>query len=83
MLLDLVIVGFEFSTYVISEIEGVIELYVVMMKPEDAPSPFTLLLSTENGTAGIVYWAISTTISPYYFNYRITGRLYIFDQCNY
>ena len=57
----LITVGYEFTVYTTSEGQGMVELSVIIFEPRpdgtlppgQAPRPFTLSVSTEDGTAGI------------------------------
>ena len=45
-------VGFEFTTYSVDEDDGMVEVAVVVTEPfGGAPQPFSLSLSTKDGTA--------------------------------
>ena len=46
-------VGYEFTQYVTSEGQGAVDLSIIIFEPDagGAPRPFSLLVSTEDGTA--------------------------------
>ena len=47
-------VGYEFSVYTTTEVTGVVTLCVVVVNfPGGSPSPFTINVTTEDGTAGM------------------------------
>ena len=51
-----VTVGYEFTVYTTSEGQGMVELSVIIVDPPTggAPQPFTISVSTKDGSAGII-----------------------------
>ena len=65
-------IGYETTSYLTNESQGVVELTIVLIPSGPAPRPFTLFVSTTDNTAGIYLAEVQLNLTTCFLSSRIS-----------
>ena len=65
-------IGYETTSYLTSESQGMVELTIVLIPSGPAPRPFTLFVSTTDNTAGIYLAEVQLNLTTCFLSSRIS-----------